>query len=82
MNTFTKLVQKPISVSMLRHIYITYKISYCKISEQEKYILSQKMGHSITMQSYYRKVDYDSDDEETIASKIKSTNNKNYVMRF
>lgn len=69
-NIFRKIINKNLSVSMLRHIYITERIKDPKITEYERYLLSQKMAHSIVMQGKYRKVDYDETQEKALEEKI------------
>ena len=55
-NIFESKINKCISVSLLRHIYISYMYDGNNLKTVlDKYVLGQKMGHSIEMQSFYNK---------------------------
>ena len=54
---FNRYINKNISVDMLRHIYVSYMYDTEKLkNEKEKFILANKMGHSIDTQSLYKKI--------------------------
>ena len=81
---FEKYINKKISVNIIRHSRITNELKNIKLNEKQKYILSQKMGHSLTGQSLYKKfIDSDSENENNIHKNIdaKSENiNSNYTL--
>ena len=64
---FEKYINKKISVNIIRHSRITFELNNSKLNEKDKYILPQKMAHSISTQSLYKKIissDSDEDDVE------------------
>jgi hypothetical protein len=74
-NIFKRMINRNISASLLRHIYITHVLNDVKITEQEKWSISQKMAHSMMMQGKYRKVDYDDAKENNVSRTIDAYGN-------
>jgi hypothetical protein len=68
---FDKYVNKKFSINIIRHSRITNELSNPKITEKQKYIISQMMAHSLSTQSIYKKIlESDSDEEINIIEKI------------
>jgi integrase len=53
---FKKYTSKSISVNMLRHSYITWFLQKKNLSLTDKKIVATAMGHSITMQDKYNRI--------------------------
>ena len=73
-NIFYKYIGKKISISMLRHIYISYALDSLKMNENEKTLLSMKMAHSKGTQSIYKKIVKDSIEKNIEAEDMKKLN--------
>lgn len=70
-NIFKKYINKKISINIIRHSKITKELSDSKITDKEKYIISQIMAHSLSTQSIYKKIiESDTEDEEKIVEII------------
>jgi integrase len=55
---FKDLVNKNVSVNILRHSYISYILANRKLFNHNKlYEISQQMAHSMNMQSQYAKIE-------------------------
>jgi hypothetical protein len=78
-NIFDKIIKKNISVTILRHSYITEKLSDVKMTEHDKFILSHKMAHSEYMQRLYRKVDHDESIDDEIEDAIEKVKLKRWI---
>jgi len=52
--TYKKYFKKPIGVSMLRHIYISDKVDFNKLSVKEKDHIASSMAHSRKQQEQYK----------------------------
>jgi hypothetical protein len=74
---FEKYINKKISVNILRKSRITYELKNISLNEKQKYIMAEKMAHSLEEQSLYKKIiDSDSEEDENIINQININSEK------